>query len=369
MIHIVHVLTRTNVGGPSVMLVDLIEGLDRQQFRHTIIRGPGITSEGDYLVQRPVNADVITLGGLHRSLGVVRELQSVWTLTRALRRLAPDVVHTHMAKAGVVGRVAAILARVPIRIHTFHGHLLHGYFSAPLTKLFATVERVLRRFTTFSLVVGEATRRDLLAAHIVTSARSAVLYPGVRNFTPAPKTDSRIHLGLPTDGLVVGFVGRLTDVKRPDRFIDLARAIPDTHFALIGNGPLQATLHAQAAVLSNMTLVDFTADLSVVFGALDLVVLTSDNEGVPLSLMEAASAGVPVVALRVGGVSEIVEHEVTGLLVDHDADLLGSVQRVLNDSQLRTRLSSQANRHIQQRCSMTTYLEQHTRLYQEQVQR
>lgn len=351
------------------MLVDLVEGHDRHQFRHTIIRGPGVASEGDYLAQRPVSADVITLGGLRRSLGVVREVQSLWALTRTLRRLAPDVVHTHMAKAGVVGRVAAVLARVPIRIHTFHGHLLHGYFSAPLTKLFAVVERILRRFTTFALVVGESTRRDLLAARIVAEAQSAVLYPGVRHITPEPKRESRIQLGLPTEGLVVGFVGRLTDIKRPDRFLELARATPDTHFALIGNGPLQALVHAQAAGLSNVTLVDFTSNLSVVFGALDLVVLTSDNEGVPLSLMEAASARVPVVALNVGGVSEIVEHEVTGLLVDHDADLVGSVQRLLNDPQLRARLSTQASDYIQQRCSMTAYLDQHARLYQECVRK
>lgn len=365
MIHIVHVLTRTNVGGPSVMLVDLVEGLDRQQFRQTIIRGPGVASEGDYLAQRSVSADVITLGGLRRSLGVVREVQSLWTLTRTLRRLAPDVVHTHMAKAGVVGRVAAVLARVPNRIHTFHGHLLHGYFSAPVAKFFVVVERILRRFTTFALVVGESTRRDLLAARIVTQARSSVVYPGVRDITPTPQPQSRVQLGLPTEGQMVGFVGRLTDIKRPDRFLELARAIPDAHFALIGNGPLRAQIHAQAATLPNVTLVDFTSDLGVVFGALDLVVLTSDNEGVPLSLMEAASARVPVVALNVGGVSEIIEHEVTGLLVERDVDLVGSVRRLLNDSPLRTRLATQAHAHIERRCSMAAYLHQHAQLYRE----
>ncbi len=363
MIHIVHVLTRTNVGGPSVMLVDLVDGLDPAKFRQTIIRGAATDVEGDYLATHPVTVDVITLGGLRRSIGLVREVQSFIQLTRTLRRLQPDIVHTHMAKAGVVGRLAAVFARVPVRVHTFHGHLLHGYFSTPVTAVFTAIERVLRQLTTFSLVVGAATRRDLAAVNIVRETNSAVVLPGARLITRLDSATARTQLGIPTDVVTVGFVGRFTAIKRPDRFLRLAAAIPNAQFVLFGNGPLRAVVLRQARSLPNVTVLDFTSDLALVFGALDLVVLTSDNEGVPLSLIEAAAAGLPVVAMNVGGVGEIVEDGTTGLLVNDEADLLEAVARVVADATLRQSFGARASTTVAQRCSMSDYLTTHADLY------
>lgn len=170
------------------MLVDLLEGLDASRTHQTVVRGPAVASEGDYLAGRHVSAEVITLGGLRRSIGLIDEARSLFALVRTLRRLRPDVVHTHMAKAGVLGRLAGVLARVPVRVHTFHGHLLHGYFSAPVTRLFVVIERLLGRLTTFALVVGESTRRDLLAARIVRRDDSAAILPPAK---PMHRHDKR----------------------------------------------------------------------------------------------------------------------------------------------------------------------------------
>jgi glycosyltransferase involved in cell wall biosynthesis len=363
MIHVVHVITRTNVGGPSVMLVDLLHGLDPTRYKHTIIRGAVVDSEGDYLADHPVSSKVITLGQLRRSIGLWRELRSLMQLTRTLRRLQPDIVHTHMAKAGVTGRLAAVMARVPVRVHTFHGHLLHGYFAAPVSGIFNTIERLLRRLTTHSLVVGAATHRDLIAARIIAQHKSSVVLPGVKAITRYEPTAARTELGLAADGVVVGFVGRLAAIKRPDKFLRLAAAIPSAHFVLFGDGPLRDTVRRDAANLPNVSLREFSSNLALVLGALDVVVLTSDNEGVPLSLIEAAVAGLPVVSMRVGGVAEIVEHGVTGLLADNDVELHDAVARLVTDDALRGSMGAAAQQTVHERCSLTNYLAHHDELY------
>lgn len=363
MIRVVHVMTRTNIGGPSVMLVDLLNGLNSNEFEQTVIRGSASVSEGDYFAQHPVRCEVITLGELRRSLGVIQEIRSLIVLVRCLRRIKPHVVHTHMAKAGVIGRLAALLARVPVRVHTFHGHLLHGYFSPTVTKGFVLVERMLRRITSFALVVGAATRRDLLAVGIVDESSSAVVLPSTKPITRTNKHEARTTLGLPSSGAIVGLVGRLTHIKRPDRFLRLAEAVPDVHFVLVGGGPQRDEVETRARVLNNVSVIDWSADLSVVFGALDVVALTSDNEGVPLSLLEAASAGLPVVAMRVGGVPEIINHRVTGLLADNESDLAAHVRLLASDPALREQMGRAASAWVAQQTSLKTYLSQHEELY------
>lgn len=363
MIRVVHVLTRTNIGGPSVMLFDLLEGLDENMFHQTVIRGAPSQSEGDYLARRTTNAEVVTIGGLRRSLGILTELRSLFVMVRAFRRLKPDIVHTHMAKAGVIGRVAAVFARVPVRIHTFHGHLLRGYFSPFLGGMFVLVERALRRVTTHSLVVGEATRRDLLAAKVVSVVASSTIMPAARTLTSVERGTARTKLGLPVDDVVVGFVGRLTTIKRPDRFLRLAQTIPEATFVMFGNGPLREAVVADAAHLANVQVRDWQDDIGLVFSALDVVVLTSDNEGVPVSLIEAATLGVPVVALDVGGVGEVVVDGVTGFVVEEEASLTPAVQRLVADSALRRSMGDRARTVIAERCAMGNYLAIHAGLY------
>ncbi len=350
------------------MLVDLLEGLDASRTHQTVVRGPAVESEGDYLAGRHVSAEVITLGGLRRSIGVIDEARSLFALVRTLRRLRPDVVHTHMAKAGVLGRLAGVLARVPVRVHTFHGHLLHGYFSAPVTRLFVVIERLLGRLTTFALVVGESTRRDLLTARIVRRDDSAAILPPAKPMHRHDKRATRAQLGLAPDSVIVGFVGRLTSIKRPDKFLAIAEAIPEAHFAIVGNGPLADEVRAKAAALPNVTMLDFNDDVSVVLSALDVVALTSDNEGVPLSLIEAASAGVPVVTADVGSVREIVADSVTGFVAS-DAQLTDAVRRLVRDAALRDSMGRAAMSHIETCCSMRAYLEAHESLYTRLVAR
>ena len=162
----------------------------------------------------------------------------------------------------------------------------------------------------------------------------------------------------------VGFVGRLTGIKRPDRFVRVAAAVPNTTFVVVGNGPLREQTLRDASSLNNVIFLDWHDDVSLVLSALDVVVLTSDNEGVPLSLIEAASAGVPVVSTDVGSVREIVEHGTTGFVVNDERALAEAVSRLVEDASLRRSMGERAVAHIAQRCSMQAYLDAHTALYE-----
>lgn len=364
---VVHVMTRTNIGGPSVMLVDLLTGLDSLEFKQVVVRGTPHDDEGDYFATRDITAEVITLGALRRRVGGLSELRSLIELVRVLRRLQPDIVHTHMAKAGVLGRLAAIVARVPIRVHTYHGHLLHGYFSPTVTRLVTLAERILGRLTHWHLVVGSYTRDDLCAAGVVRESRSTVIVPVAPLIEPSTRNDACRQLGVPLDRPLVGFVGRLTAIKRPDRFLALAAACPDAHFVVVGDGPLRDDVAKQARSLSNVTLVGWQRDLSVVYGALDLVVLTSDNEGIPLSLLEAASAGVAIVSLDVGGVSEIISDRATGALVADETQLAPRLAELLDQPTLRHELARAAQRDVRSRFTTQHYLAVHAEVYRRLV--
>lgn len=363
MIRVVHVLTRTNIGGPSVMLVDLLEGLDKSRFQQIVVRGTPDTAEGDYLSGRELASEVVTLGGLRRSIGVISEIATLFRLVGTLRRLQPDIVHTHMAKAGVIGRLAAVIARVPIRIHTYHGHLLHGYFSPFVTRVFNSVERRLRRLTAHFFVVGEATRRDLVRERLITEMSSTTIMPPARNLRVHERAEARHRLALPNDRVIVGFVGRLTAIKRPDRFLRLADSIPEATFVLVGNGPLRDQVVAQASTQANVTVKDWVDDIALALSALDVVVLTSDNEGVPLSLIEAAVVGRPVVATAVGAVREIVDHGTTGYVVNDDEALIDAVRSLVVDPELRKVMGSAAASRIDSICSMESYLAAHANVY------
>jgi len=363
MIRVVHVLTRTNIGGPSVMLADLLDGLPPTEFEQIVVRGAPSEREGDYFEGRSVTARVITIGGLRRSIALFAELRSLVALVRTLRHLRPDVVHTHMAKAGVIGRIAAFIARVPVRVHTFHGHLLHGYFSRLITRMFVTVERLLRRITTHSLVVGERTRLDLLSAKVIDQPSSSAIMPAVRHLVHHERSAARTALGVAQSDVVVGFIGRLTGVKRPDRFLRIADAIPHATFVIVGDGPLREETERQAAMRHNVAMRDWHRDVSLVLSAVDVVVLTSDNEGVPLSIIEAATAGRPVVSTNVGSVSEIVAHSVSGFVASTDDELIRYVKQLVEDPALRSEMGATAARYITTRCSMATYLNDHADLY------
>ena len=345
----VHVIARMNVGGPAELIVQLLEGLPDQQ----LLTGEVEEGEADHLALRAPGTPFTRVSGLGRSPRALDDARAFAFLVAELRRRRPDVVHTHTAKAGALGRVAAKAARVPAIVHTFHGHLLHGYFSPVVTGAVVGAERALALGTDRIVAVGAQVRDDLVSAGIGRREQYVVIPPGVRIATPPTKTAARAALGLPADAPVVATVGRLIAVKRPDRLLGVAARLPEITFLVAGEGPLLE--QTRRAATPNVRFLGWRSDVEVVHAAADVALLTSDNEGMPVALVEAALCGTPAVATDVGSVREVVVGEV----VPPDAQALAeAVRRVLTRD-----LGAAARQHAEARFGAAAMVAAHRDLY------
>ncbi len=356
-VHVVHVIARMNVGGPARILAGLLDGLDPERFPQTLITGTVADDEEDWFAVRDTaladDPRIVRLPGLGRAIAPLRDLATLRRLTALLVDLAPDVVQTHTAKAGLLGRWAALRAGVPHIVHTFHGHTLHGYFPAPVTAVFTALERRLARRSDDLLAVGSRVRDELLAAGVGTAAQYTVLPPGVRDEGTGERAAARAALGLADDVPVVAFVGRLSGVKRPDRFLTAAEQVaagrPGTVFLVVGDGELRAELEA-APRTADVRFLGWRGDVGTVHAASDVVAVTSDNEGMPVTLIEAAMAGRPCVTTDVGGAGEVVRDGVTGRVVPRDATAVAAaILGLLSDDEVRDRMGAAARTRAQER--------------------
>ena len=348
-----------------------MRGLPADRFEQRLYTGFVGPAEADYIDLRAPGLAVHRVPTLGRRIGLADDAQALAMLTAEMRRFRPHIVHTHTAKAGTLGRAAAILAHAPVRIHTFHGHLLHGYFAPRTARLVVAAESVLARHTDRLVTVGAQVRDDLLGAGIGRPEQYTVVPPGTRLGPLPDRRAARRDLGLPQAGPVVAYVGRLTRVKRPDRLIAVARevikAVPEATFVVCGDGDLAREVScARAELDSSLRLLGWRADVETVYAAADLALLTSDNEGMPVSLIEAGLAGLPAVATAVGSVAEVVEDGRSGLLAPCDAgELARSVVRLLRDDALRHRLGASAAARCRERFGPERLVSDVQRMYEE----
>lgn len=369
-VRVVEVIARMNVGGPAILLASMQQRLDPDSFDLRLLTGYCADDEADYLETMAPHVPVERIDGLGRSIKPGSDLAKVRLLSERFRQLRPDIIHTHTAKAGVVGRVAAKLARVDARlVHTYHGHLLHGYFSPTKTKGVVAIERVLARVTDRLVAVAPGVRDDLLAAHVGRADQYRVIGPGVE-LPPLPgRAEARTALGLPFDAPVVSMIGRLTGIKRPDRFADAVALVharhPEAVFAVAGAGDREQDLRLRVAGLP-VTMLGWRSDVETVLAASDVLVLTSDNEGTPLSLIQAGLASLPVVATDVGAVRDVVEDGVTGILCAPDPlAVADALCRILDDPAAARRMGETGERLMAERFSMASMIRAHEALYEE----
>jgi len=363
-VRVAHVIARMNVGGPARILAGLLEAVEPDVLDQTLITGEVGPGEEDWFRLRGgEDARVRRVPSFGRAVAPVADLRTLRRLTAELRRLAPDVVQTHTAKAGLLGRVAARRAGVPHLVHTFHGHTLHGYFPRAVTAVFTALERRLAPRTDRLLAVGARVRDELLAAGVGRPGQYEVLPPGVAVPPDVDRDGARQELGLPGGAAVVAFVGRLTAVKRPDRFIAAAHRVaaahPRTVFVVAGDGELADEVRAAAAAgPADVRLLGWRPDVDTVLAAADLVVLTSDNEGMPLSLIEAAMAGRACVTTDVGGAGEVVEDGTTGRVVATDAAAVAdAILELLGDADRLTAAGAAARDHARRRFGLPALAE------------
>jgi len=357
-VRVLRVIARLNVGGPAIHATLLSERLDPSRFHSLLVSGAESATEGNYLALHGRRIEGLhVVPELGREIHPARDVATVLRLRRLMARFRPDIVHTHTAKAGAVGRVAAWLARVPVIVHTYHGHVLQGYFSPARTRAFLAVERGLARVTDGILTVSEQVRREILGFGIGAPERVSVLPLGL-DLEPFLGCDGlrgslRAELGIGPAAPLVGIVARLVPIKRHEDFLAaaalVAARVAACRFLIVGDGERRAELEALAhrsPVADRVAFLGWRSDLDRVYADLDLAVLCSANEGSPVSLIEAMAAARPVVATSVGGVPDIVEHDVTGLLVparDSDA-LAGAITTLLADPDRREQMGHAARK-------------------------
>jgi glycosyltransferase involved in cell wall biosynthesis len=360
-VRVVHIIGRMNVGGPAAIVTALRGHLDTDDVH--VLAGEVDEGEADYLVLRGLPPDVTRIRGLGRAVRPTDDVRALAALVGELARLRPDIVHTHTAKAGALGRTAAVAVGVRARVHTFHGHLLHGYFSPPATRGVVWAERALATVTDRMVAVGAAVRDDLLGVGIGRPDQFVVIPPGVSlPRPPPPRPEARAVLGLPATGPVVAFVARATGVKRLDRMIAVAGAVPEATFVVAGDGPLQSRLRAGAP--ANVRFLGWRADMENVYASANLVLLTSDNEGMPVTLIEAALCGVPAVATDVGSTGEVVVNGQTGVTVPADVgSLVDAVRTLVADEDRCLALGRAARRRAGDVFSVERMAAAHVELY------
>lgn len=330
---ILRILNRLNIGGPIYNAVYLTEYLS-PEFETTLAAGSYYESEGDssYIAkERGINPVVVP--NMVRPIRPIPDFKAYRFLRRLIRELKPDIVHTHGNKSGAVGRLAAAHERVPVIVHTIHGNYFQGYFSAPVLRVLLEVERYLGRKSHAIIAISQLQKRELADQFRVAPADKIRVIPNgfeLGRFSEDFETKRAAfqqQYQLPKDKVLVGIVGRMVPIKNHSLFLHAFRALKEkssqpVHGVLIGDGELRAEVEATATQLGlnihpgdpdrDLTFTSWITRIDTAYPGLDILALTSDNEGTPVSLVEAQAAGLPVVSTNVGGVLETLQDNLTG---------------------------------------------------------
>ena len=369
-IRVMRIIARMNVGGPAVQVSGLMRGFNATDFDHRLFTGYCAADEADYLDTVATDVVAVRIQGFGRRVSLGGDLKAFIYLVDEIRGFKPHVIHTHTAKAGFLGRIASIISLQPsIRVHTFHGHLLNGYFGPFKRSLVVLAEKFLALFTHQLLAVGDKVRQDLLNAGIGTKDKFGLMPPGLAIGVLPDRQDSRTALNLSADTLQCAFIGRVTQIKRPDRFLDVVSEIKkrgvNLDFFIAGDGELLEMCRERIKREDlPVTILGWQSDIERVLSSADMVVLTSDNEGTPLSLIQAGMAGLPVVTTNVGSVPEVVLDGVTGIVTALDVqEIADALEKLVNDTVLRTKLGTAAQEFTLANYGVKRLVHDHKELY------
>lgn len=383
-IKILRIVSRLNIGGPAIHTILLSSELNEKGYETILVKGQESPHEGDMLsLAQEKGVEPYVIPEMGRELKSFDDITALFKIYRLIANERPSIVHTHTAKAGTLGRLAVSIYRAilyakyiiirlffqrtdsvrlqVIAVHTFHGHVLKGYFGRLKTLLFVLIERLMAYKTDKIITLSDKLKSELVQMKIAPQQKIEVIPLGLelKRFvhSSAAKGSLKRSLGIPEDFLVVGIVGRLVPIKGHRIFLDAVRIIIDERnreesnqavkFLIVGDGELHAELKNYAEKLGIQEHIIFTGfrlDMPDIYADTDIVVLSSFNEGTPVSLIEAMASGVPVVATRVGGVPDLVHDRATGLLVrPGDAEALANaIIELLKDSELRKSLGKSA---------------------------
>ena len=383
---ILRVITRLNIGGPSIQAIALTSRLAARGAVTTLLLGRLGAGEGDMRYLAAADANLQFVPTLQRAIAPLDDLRALLTLYGEMRRFKPTIVHTHMAKAGLLGRVAAVAynhtrGRAPRArvVHTYHGHVLEGYFGGLATTIFIALERQMARVTDAIIAISPAIRADLLNTYRIGRADQYRIVPlgfdlsAFAAIDEAARRRARAELRIAAGAPVLATVGRLTAIKNYSLLLEAAQRVaarfPNLVVLLAGDGELRADLEAQAArlgITANVRFMGWRRDLPTIYAATDVFALTSRNEGTPVALIEAMAAGVPGVSTDVGGVGDVIASEAMGVrvAVDDVAGFSTAVERLLGDPAARLAMGAAARAHVLSRYDIIRLTSDMDMLYQ-----
>ena len=397
---ILRIIARLNVGGPARHVVWLTKALQDDEFQTTLIAGsvpPGEDDMGYFAEENGVRP--VYLREMSREISP-SDTRSLLKLYRLIKAEKPDIIHTHTAKAGTLGRIAGSMYRWltwgtlvgrPRRVrmvHTFHGHVFHSYYSPAKTRAFLAIERTLARATDRIVVLSDQQLDEINKKFRVGNLERFAVVPlgiDIEQFDsdPSVRQKLRAEFGVQESDVVVGFVGRLTEIKNISLLLHAAALIrerTDVRFAIVGDGHLRPDLEQKAASLdigSNTIFLGNRSDISDIYSALDIVALTSLNEGTPLSLIEAMAAGKPVISTGVGGVRDLlgaVREEYGGFSICdrgirvesfEPADYQAGLTYLVENRRWRAEIAESGRKYIRSRYGKDRLIDDIKRLYRE----
>ena len=383
---VLRLITRLNIGGPSIQAITLSERLTSRGFTTRLVHGSLGEGEGDMRYLLSPSTAIEQLPTLRREVSPADDYAAFKRVSAMLREFRPRIVHTHMAKAGAIGRAATALynrslapaerARV---VHTYHGHVLEGYFSPAKTALFVGIERRLARSTDRIIAISPAIRDELLYQHRIGHADQYRVVPlgfdlsALSAIDDKARADARVSLGIDRSSHVVSTVGRLTAIKQHQLFLEAAKLIANQDataiFLIAGDGELRSALEETArdfGIADRVRFLGWRRDLDTIYGATDVFLLTSRNEGTPVALIESLAAGVPGVSTDVGGVRDVLQND-TGVVVPFGdaAAMASAVTQFLGDANRRRAMGDRGRISVVARYGIDRLVDDIDALYRE----
>lgn len=386
---ILRIINRLNLGGPTYNAASLSAGL-APEFETILLSGEKDDTEASSeFILREMGIQPQYIKGMRREINLKDDRNAYRQIVKIIREFKPDIVHTHAAKAGTLGRLAAWREKVPVIVHTFHGHVFHSYFSPLKTRVFIGIERFLSGISDAIITLSEEQKNDLVNIFKVTPEAKTHIIPlgfKLQRFTENKSEKRKIFrakYGLDDSTVAVGIIGRLVPVKNHRMFLEAWKKFTagtdmKVHAFLIGDGEERGRLESQCRQLeipyntpglqeegATLTFTSWIEEVDTVMAGLDIVALTSLNEGTPVSLIEAQAAGIPVVSTRVGGIVNAVLENRSALLCDSgDVETFAShLLRLSADHSLRAGMSGAATTFVMDKYDERRLVKDMRRLY------
>ena len=370
-IRVLRVIARMNIGGPAIQVTNLMKSLPDSRFEQLLITGFCEENEKDYLETNNIEIRVKKIKFLGRAISPLSDLLAILQMRRVIKDFEPDIVHTHTFKAGFIGRIAACsLSRKVYLVHTFHGHLLHGYYGEFGTKIISTLERFLAYRTTRLISVGTRVKNELLEHGIGNPHKFKVINPGFK--IKQLESISRSSLDYDENDFICGWFGRITKIKRADRVLDIAALAKiskhkNVKFLVVGDGEDRKELEAKTLELKlPIIFLGWQIDVTALMTMCNIVFCTSENEGTPISLIEAQMLGRPVISTKVGSVEEVVIPGKTGFTLDYEPhQYWEKILYLMNNPIDYEVFSKEASNFAVHHFSLENFIGQHISLYDE----